>query len=396
MPRDSEIAKLKWSPKTISIKAGAGLTLSVYPKGRRVWLLRVVRQETPGGPWKGITRSLGTWPEMSVKKAQRVAAEFRRGLRAGITPEIAGTGPSVRVFAQRYLAEVVADRRKDVRPVERWLKREILPVLGQKAVKAVTPADVQAIVFRKRDAGAKCSAAALLGLLKRFFDYAVVCGIVELNPTRRTPLKTLGRRQPKQRVLEERELKLIMRPGSKYPMGARMWVATQLIILTLCRKSELLGACWGWVDWEASTLEVPSEASKSGKPHVVYLSCQAVALLRLLRCLPLPYSACADPAVCIFPSQMDATRPVNPATLNKALERVKWGMPHFTPHDLRRTGCTMLYELDYKSEWIEKAMNHVVPGVKGIYNKAQYGDERRKMLQAWADWLERLRDGDEK
>ncbi len=78
------------------------------------------------------------------------------------------------------------------------------------------------------------------------------------------------------------------------------------------------------------------------------------------------------------------------STLNHALGRAQRGMAHFTVHDLRRTGATHLSEMGYNPDWIEKALNHKLRGVRGIYNRAEYGTQRREMLQAWADALDAL------
>ena len=88
-----------------------------------------------------------------------------------------------------------------------------------------------------------------------------------------------------------------------------------------------------------------------------------------------------------------ATQPMTPSALNKAIGRLEWGMEHFTVHDLRRTGSTALNEKGYPADVIEKALNHSVRGIRGIYNKAQYAEQRKKMLAEWAGWLEGLKDG---
>ena len=96
----------------------------------------------------------------------------------------------------------------------------------------------------------------------------------------------------------------------------------------------------------------------------------------------------------VLPSQNSSTQPMAETTLNKAIARVGWGMPKFVPHDLRRTASTILNEKRYDADAIEKALNHAVrPGVRGIYNKAQYADERKQMLADWAEWLEGVKNG---
>jgi integrase len=94
----------------------------------------------------------------------------------------------------------------------------------------------------------------------------------------------------------------------------------------------------------------------------------------------------------VLPMRDALTEPIGAAALNQAMARVKWGFPHFTPHDLRRTASTHLNEQGYNADWIEKALNHTPLGVRGTYNRAQFGEERRRMLQEWADYLEGLKD----
>jgi len=97
----------------------------------------------------------------------------------------------------------------------------------------------------------------------------------------------------------------------------------------------------------------------------------------------------------VLPAQSSRTQPLSPSALNTAIARVDWAMPHFTPHDLRRTGSTILNEQGYAPDWIEKALNHAVKGVRGVYNRAQYAEQRRQMLGEWAEWIEKLRSGTE-
>lgn len=89
----------------------------------------------------------------------------------------------------------------------------------------------------------------------------------------------------------------------------------------------------------------------------------------------------------------DGNTPIGQSTLNRALDRVQRGMAHFTVHDLRRTGATRLSEIGYPPDVIEKALNHKLRGVRGIYNRAEYAGPRRDMLQAWADALDGLQAG---
>lgn len=394
---DTTIARLTWKAKAYTLRHSArGVQLVVYPRGTKTWQLRSIHAD---GRQRVIT--MGHWPALKCTGARRAADDYRRRLAAG--EEVGSIGGSARVtlrtFAARWLKDVAKDKRKNLKPLERWLKVDILPVIGGKAVANVTPGDIQAIVYGKRDQGRKAAAAVLLGTLKRLFRYAVSLGIVEKNPTDRTLPEFIGGRKARQYALGPAEIQKFFQHACA--MGPRMEALAELILLTLCRKSELMYARWGWLDREAQTLEIPAEFSKSGNPHVIYLSPRAMDLLEARWPLDAERPGSnhshsgtrrVQPDEFIFPSQSSRTQPMDAATLNKAMKRVHWNLPHFTPHDLRRTACTLLYELGYKSEHIEKSMNHKVAGVKGVYNKAQYAGERKKMLEEWAEWLRKLRE----
>jgi integrase len=157
-----------------------------------------------------------------------------------------------------------------------------------------------------------------------------------------------------------------------------------LILLTLVRKSELRLARWEHIDLARGEWEIPPEHSKTGAGQIVYLSSQARQLIERLQ-------APAKRTGHLFPaSGSDGSTPIGQSTLNRALLCAQRGMAHFTVHDLRRTGATRLSEMGYNADWIEKALNHKLRGIRGIYNRAEYGPQRREMLQAWADTLDAL------
>lgn len=367
--------------KSKSRRVAPGLTLWTHASGSQIWRFRCQVQ----GRSESVT--LGRMPGMSQSEAKREADRLRdRAQRGKSLAEdrllrSSTVHPTVKEFAARWLREVVAKARKNPRPVERLMEREVLPRLGSMRIGHVTAGDVRALIFAKRDAGCPMAAAALRHALKRLFDYAVVCGVARTNPVAATPMKFVATRRSRSRTLSVEELRrfreLSVRMGPKYGGVAR------LILLTLCRKSELLQARWRDVDWERKTWEIPAERSKTGLPHIVYLSQQALRELRTLETL-------AGLAECVVPMRDSLTEPACVTALNKAMARVKWGMPAFTPHDLRRTGATLLNEQGYEADWIEKALNHSVRGVRGVYNRAQYAEQRKRMLQEWANWLEGL------
>ena len=171
-------------------------------------------------------------------------------------------------------------------------------------------------------------------------------------------------------------------------------LALRMILLTLLRKSELIEATWAEVDFENATWTIPKARMKGRNPHVVYLSRQAVDIFVALH-------TCAAESKFVLPSRYDADRCMSKATLNHVTqivsERAKAaGLPlePFTVHDLRRTGSTLLNEVGFNGDWIEKCLAHEDGrSSRSIYNKAEYAEQRRHMLQEWADMVDAWIDG---
>lgn len=350
--------------------------LRVYPGGTRTWALRC----RVGKRNENIT--LGRWPELSPHAAAREAERVRQRLEKG--PESAND-PTVREFAERYLAEVAAKARKDLAPVRRYLKRDIYSLLGDERVSQVTPEKLQAIIFGRRDAGKPAAAAAIRDLLHRIFAYAKVCRVRSDNPVEATPAEFVYQAKARERALTPGELLMFFQHLEDRRLGRVYGLMLDLLLLTLARKSELRLARKEHVDLERAVWEIPAEISKTGKPHLVYLSAAAVERFRALLALG------AGPNPHVLPRKGSTMEPMGASALNRAMGRVKWGMAKFTPHDLRRTASTLLNEMDYDDDWIETALNHARGGIRGVYNRARYGKQRKRMLAEWAEWLETLR-----
>jgi len=376
---DAAIAKLKLRNKRYAIGIARGLQLVVYPTGRRSWIFRY--------RFGGRSRSLrlGCFPSIKIDRARRLALKCGLMLAMDRDPgeavRSARRNITVRELGARWVAEVVDKARKDPKAVTRYLGREVYPKFGARTMASITPWETQKLIFAKRDAGKPEAAAALRHMLKRLFDYAKACGVVATNPVELTPLRYVTQHKSRQRFLSEQELPVFF---ERLRRMARTGIALELMLLTLCRKSEMRLCRWEHINFEKAIWELPAELSKMKTAHIFYLSRQAVALFRRLKEM-------GGRAEVVLPMKDSLTEPIGAAVLNKAIARVKWGIPHFTPHDLRRTASTHLNELGYNPDWIEKALNHTPLGVRGTYNRAQFGTERRRMLQEWADWLDGLK-----
>ncbi len=191
---------------------------------------------------------------------------------------------------ERYFTEIVQRDCKDPKPIRRYLDKEIYPRLGDKAVRDVTPADVQAIVFRKRDGGAPASAAQIRNLLKRMFEYAMANGVITLNPALTIPMRFITQARPRTRALSPGELRVYLQTLYQSNIRRQFKLALHQILLTMVRKSELILARWEHVDFEASECRFQRRTPRQGprissisqaSPSTYSASCKALPAGRL-------------------------------------------------------------------------------------------------------------------
>lgn len=283
------------------------------------------------------------------------------------------------------MREIQAKDRKDNTIPRRYLDKDILPFIGDKPMRDVTTEDVRSIIWRKKDHGFDAAAGQIRGLLKKLCDYAVTCGLLKANPVMALPMRHVFRAKARERTLSPDEIRVFLKAVMASNIRRQFKIGLYLILLMMVRKSELLLARWADVHLEEREWHIPAENSKTGKPHIVYLSRQAVDLFRELHSL-------AGGSELVMPGRGSLTRPFAHNALNNALKNALRGqdVPAFTIHDLRRTASTLLHENGWPSDVVEKALNHTTGGVRGVYNRAEYADQRREMLQFWADFIEKL------
>lgn len=156
----------------------------------------------------------------------------------------------------------------------------------------------------------------------------------------------------------------------------------------MVRKGELIDATWSEIDFVTATWTIPKERMKARRSHVVYLSDQALDIMIALK-------TCAGESPYLMPSRYDSDKPISRATLNQVTASAvriarneQLPLENFTVHDLRRTASTVLHEAGYNSDWIEKCLAHEQRGVRSVYNRAEYAEQRRKMLQDWANMVD--------
>jgi integrase len=384
---DTAIRALKPKESRYVVTDARGLVLEVFPTGGMLWHYRY----RLNGKRERVT--LGRYPALSLKLARAERDKRETMVALGQSPAeqkrlakvAAADATTVAEFGERFFREIVAKDRADLTIPRRYFDKAIVPAIGAKPVRDVTTEDVRAIIWRKKDEGFDAAAGQIRGVLKRLFDYATTAGLVTTNPVLALPMRHVHKSKARERALSGDEIKVFLTAAFESNIRRQFKIGLHLILLTMVRKSELLLARWAHVDFDAAEWSIPAEHSKTGKPHVVYLSSQAVALFKELHAL-------AGGSELVMPGRGSLTKPFAHNAINNALKVALAGqsIPAFTVHDLRRTASTLLHENGWPSDVVEKALNHTIGGVRGVYNRAEYATQRREMLQQWADTIDSL------
>lgn len=384
---DTALKALKPKAKTYTLADERGLYVEVFPTGGVVWRFRY----RINGKQEKLT--LGKYPALTLKNARIKRDEAAEAAAMGRSPAqqkqlakvAAADATTVADFGERYFREIVAKDRKNVSLPRRYFDKSVVPAIGAKPMRDVTTEDVRAIIWSKKDQGFDAAAGEVRGLLKRLFDYGLTAGLVTVNPVLALPMRHVHKARSRERALTPGEIRTFLRAAYESNIRRQFKLALHLILLTMVRKSELQLARWEHVDFEQAEWHIPAENSKTGKPHIVFLSKQAMGLFRELEKL-------ASGSALVMPGRGSLTKPFAQNAINNALKVALAGqaIPAFTIHDLRRTASTLLHENGWASDVVEKALNHTIGGVRGVYNRAKYETQRRDMLQFWSDYVEQL------
>jgi integrase len=338
----------------------------------------------------------GTKDGISLLMARERCMEARKAIAQGISPAQEKQREKSRQaeaqtfgeYTKRWLAEHrMADSTKAMRKT--IIDRDILPVFQNRRMAEIGPEDLRALCAKIKGRGAPATAVIAREIVKLVFAYAAMHGEKAPNPADEVGPSSIATFVPKDRALSPSEIRLMHRLLETTATLPTIRLALRLVLLTLVRKSELIEATWDEIDFENAVWSIPKSRMKAGKPHNVYLSQQALDIFIALH-------TCAAGSKFVLPSRYDADRCMSKATLNRVTqviaEKAKESnlpLEPFTVHDLRRTGSTILNELGFNGDWIEKCLAHEDGrSSRGVYNKAEYAEQRRHMLQEWADMID--------
>ena len=398
---EKRVADAKKAGKRTEIVDGGGLYLDVTATGVTTWRYRY----RVNGRREKIT--IGAYPKIglaaarghraiiagkaatakNVKGAASPAQERQQEKMAERAAKHAGT---IAELGARYLSHIRKQGSK-AQSIGWHITAYITPALGSIRTPDLTTGDVRRLCDKIKTK-APSSAREVLGTINRMMKHAVSDGLVSFNPAAGISPALYATKDARERSLSVDELRAFLLGCDGAGVSRLVSAALRLIVLTMARKNEIVKAPWTEFGLDSALWELPAERTKNKKPHMVPLSSQAVAILQTIRPARDDEEPLTNFSTWVFPGL--AGKPLCDSTLNEALKTNKWfGLQRFTIHDLRRTASTILHEQGWNTDVIEKALNHTMPGVRGVYNRAEYLDKRREMLQAWADYLDALKTG---
>lgn len=386
---DREIKNLKVQNKryTAKDKMANGLFLDITMTGVKSWWYRY----SIHGKQERLV--LGRYPDLSLQDARQLRDEAASLVAKGISPkqekdnQKAGKINNIlfKDYGERYLNEVIKKDRKDPYNMILCLNNDIYPLIGHMALNEVTIEDIRRVVWRKKEQGYDASANQVRGLLKRMFDYAVTLGYVPHNPVLAIQTRHVFKSKPRDRYLSTDEIRTFYTTLLNSRIYRPRKLGLLLSLLTLLRKSELLRAEWSHIDFDQRIWLIPETKADSKTGHsremVVYMSDQIVEILKELKVI-----AGNEPYV--FVGRKAGTH-ISHNAFNTAQKSALalTNIPDFTIHDLRRTASTHLNEQGFNRDAIEKCLNHSAFGIRAIYNKAEYAEDRIKIMQKWSEFI---------
>lgn len=380
---DTAIRKLSSRSRAYQKADGGGLFVEVMPGGKKAWRLRYWLR----GKQEKVT--LGSYPAMALTEARELRERYKGMVERGDSPmrrkaaerRSRDLPDTVEEFAAIWMKEVVEPATKDTRSIRQVLRKDILPSFGARRLDEVTPADVLSMTDRIKARGSDQMALLARNVLKRLFAFAIARQKASFNPAAAVQAAYIAKARSRDVALTPDEVGRLLRTVYASNMRRANKLAIHLLILTMVRKGELIEAQWIEFDLKAKVWTIPAERMKKDRPHVVYLPSQAVAMLEELKVI-----GCG--AQHVFPSRHDLRKPISDSTLNTAIRATNPEVQDFVLHDFRRTASTLAHEANWNSDVIEKALGHEQKGVRGVYNKAQYAEQRRELLQWWANFVD--------
>ncbi|MGN6227115.1 MAG: tyrosine-type recombinase/integrase [Dyella sp.] len=370
---------------------GGGLYLEVRPNGAKYWRLKY----RFGGKEKAI--SFGVYPDVGLAEARQRRDKARALLRDGLDPSAERKQQkrqarieainSFEAVAEQWLGKMAGQWKPGhLERVRESFKQDIYPSIGGMPISQVGFAEVRDVVRAVEQRGALDVAGRVKQRVAAVFQFAMEEELCSSNPARELRVTLKGRRVTHRHAIGREDLPTFLADLDCAPGTVETLAATKLLLLTFVRTGELREARWSEIDFDTSTWRIPAERMKMGQPHIVPLSTQAVAVFRELHEI-------TGNGELVFRSPNKPRQALSENAVLFTLYRMGY-RGRMTGHGFRALASTCLNEMGWSPDVIERQLAHIERNqVRAAYNRAQYLDDRRRMMQGWADYLDGVRAG---
>jgi integrase len=391
MLNDTRIRTSKACERPMKLSDGDGLYLLIQPHGSKLWRLayRFGKQKT---------LALGVYPTVTLKIAREKRDEAKRLLAANIDPSTqrrleklsASTGNTFRAVAEEVLVKLANEQRAEATLAKQsWLLEFAYPAIGERPIAEITAPELLSVLRKVEMRGRFETARRLRSTCGMVFRYAIATGRAQRDPSvdlrgALTDPKVVHRSA----IVDPVSMGALLRAIEDYDGLSLTKAALRLAPLVFVRPGELRKAEWAEFDLEHAEWRIAAAKMKMRRLHRVPLSKQALAIIRDLQAL-------SRGGRWLFPSVRTTSRPMSENTLNAALRRLGYSKEQMTVHGFRGMASTRLNEMGlWNSDAIERQLAHQEPdnARRPYMDRAEFWPERVRMMQAWADYLEELRD----
>lgn len=391
---NAQIRAAKTGAKIIKLSDGGGLQLWVSPDGSKRWRQAYRFNEMQK------TLAIGVYPAIGLKEAREARERAKRLLADGQDPtlskqlaKVAKVAASANTF-DAIATELLGKKRREgkaeqtIAKVE-WLFSLARPVVGARPISELTAPEVLAVLRAVEARGRHETARRLRATIGEVFRYAVATGRAHGDPTGALKGALVAPIvNHRAAIIEPKAFGGLLRAMADYQGAPETSAALELLALTLVRPGELRAAEWAEFDLDSAVWSIPGEKMKMKRPHRVPLAPRAVAILRELQTI-------TGRGKYLFPSVRSGSRCMSENTINAALRRLGFGKDEMTGHGFRSSASSLLNESGFwNSDAIERQLAHVDnDSVRRAYARADFWEERVRMMSWWANKCEELRQG---
>lgn len=391
---DAECKNAKPKEKPYKLGDGAGLYLWVTPAKNKTW--RMNYRYPQNGSQKTI--SFGEYPYVTLEEAREHRANAKKLLANNIDPM------DVKKEEMRILREDVGNTFQDVAlkwfefNKDKWternagyvlrrLEQKLFPHIGKVPMKALKRKQILEAIRHTENEGSNDLAHRLGQYCKQICSYAVNEEILDRNPALEIGASLKGYKKKHHAHLEAHEipafLKTLERNDARLHLSTK--IAIKLLMLTFVRTSELIGARWEEVDFEHAQWTIPAERMKTKQPHLVPLSMQALELFTKLHEMN-------GNREFVFPNNVNPRKTMSNSTILRGLYQLGY-KGKLTGHGFRATAMSAIQEkLGYRYEVVDRQLAHAPKSkVQAAYDRSKFLDDRKEMMQEWADYLNSLK-----